>query len=77
MSRPTDELVAVEYTVPVSAFVNVETGEVERVVQWDEEIKLGAFGEGYRTQRGVSEDEERAAREIAEREVWPAWDSGL
>lgn len=73
-------VVQVEYEVPVSAFVNVETGEVERVCVWDEQIRSfpkersDVVKEDY--SGPVNEVTAVKARGIAENSEWPSWSFG-
>lgn len=75
------DVVQVEYEVPVSAFVNVRTGEVERVCVWDEEIRTfpsersDVVREDY--SGPVSDATAEKARQIAESADWPSWKFGL
>jgi len=76
--------VRVEYQVPVSAFVNLETGEVEKVVVWDEEIrplprrknKPDVIPDDDQDGGKVSDKTAERAREIANTAEWPGWRLG-
>ncbi len=74
--------IQIPYTVPVEVVVDVDTGEVLRVVVIDEEIALEAAADGTVTVHDDSyqpvEDKAaaQAAVEIAESADWPAWDHG-
>jgi hypothetical protein len=80
--EPLSGTVHVNYTVPVVAVVNLATGEVDRVVVVDDEVKLDPdYGN-----RGVTNDAADpaddavadAALEIAEGdEPWPGWEFGF
>lgn len=71
--------VHVEYDVPASALVNLDSGEVERVVVWCEGIhqrdgEYGVVTAG--SEMPVEEPTRERAQEIVDSITWPAWDIG-
>ena len=60
--------VTLTYTVPVVAMVDVDTGEVTRVIVVDEEI---------RSDMDLSEPSIAAASRIADEVDWPSWEFGF
>lgn len=70
--------VQVSYSVPVEVVVDLDTGEVRRVVVIDEEIALDKTAGVNTREYAPVEDEKVAARaiEIAENAVWPVWENG-
>ena len=56
------------YTVPVVAMVDVETGEVTRVIVVDEEI---------RPDSDLSDPAIAEASRIADEADWPSWEFGF
>lgn len=69
--------VVVQYTVPVSVFVNTETGEVDRVLLETQNIELNKAETVVDTtdwQPVTNNGVEAAALDIAETYDWPAWD---
>ena len=71
--------VHVEYDVPVSAIVDTETEEVERVVVWCDGIEQRDGEYAVVTtedEKPVSQKERERAEEIVESTTWPAWDFG-
>jgi hypothetical protein len=68
--------VEVLYDVPVSAVVDSESGEVERVVVWDEGVERrdGEFAVvDAETETPVADEPRERAFEIAESATWPVW----
>lgn len=64
----------IEYTIPVVVFVDTETGKVERVEEYREEL-----GSCWPVVTGLDGDSlERSVEdkvvEIAETNEWPAWE---
>ena len=71
--------VHVEYDVPVSALVDVNTGQVERVVVWCEGIEQrdGEYGVvDADTEMPVDDNLRERAQEVVDSVTWPAWDIG-
>lgn len=70
-------LVQVRFTVPVSCFVNLETGRVDRVVVVDEAIKPDGSRIAY-SWNGFPVQGRRAKRawETVEGADWPEWQFG-
>ena len=70
------------YDVPVSVIVDLDTGEVNRVVVEDEDTKLTdpteAFDHDADDQALRVDDTEviQAAADIAETKLWPRWEFG-
>lgn len=78
-------IVDVKYTVPVYARVDLDTGEVTRVVVYDEGIEQASiysidvsesFPYGKPENMPVGEAYEQA-QAIADKSDWPAWESGF
>lgn len=69
--------VYVDYTVPVHALVDTDTGYVERVSVCDEAIEAtGAMFLRYSEEGPLTDEIKDKARRIADHEEWPAWDFG-
>lgn len=72
--------VQVAYTVPVEVVVDLDTGEVSRVVVIDEEVALDSSPRGGVNTREYLpvEDKKIVAQAIgiAENAMWPAWENG-
>ena len=70
--------VQVAYSVPVEVVVDLDTGEVRRVVVIDEEIALDRqIGVNTREYMPVKDKKVVAqAIGIAENSEWPAWENG-
>lgn len=75
----------IEYTVPVVALVDTDTGAVERVVIFDEDVRLARRStrggdrlvvKDPETRKNVAVEDEKAVAAIAERAEWPAWEFG-
>ena len=67
------------YDAPVSAFVDTETGTVERVVVWCEGIEQRDGDCTIVTAKDEEPVDDRArerAQEIVDSATWPAWDIG-
>ena len=70
--------VVVQYMVPVSVFVNTETGEVDRVLLEAQNIVLNDSEPVVDTmdwQPVTNNQIVEAATDIAETYDWPVWDS--
>jgi hypothetical protein len=65
----------VAYSVPVAVFVDLDTGEVTRVVVEDEAMSdpLSAFPDDGDQ---LTSDQRERAVDIAESAEWPSWDIG-
>jgi hypothetical protein len=71
--------IQVQYDAPVSAFVDTETGEVERVVVWCEGIEQRDGDCAVVTAEAETPVDDRyreRAQEIVDSVIWPAWDIG-
>lgn len=62
------------FNVPVLAEVDLETGRVVSVQVNDE--AAGEPTEVFSVEQAVSDSERERAIQVAEREVWPAWELG-
>lgn len=72
--------VSISYTVPVQVIVDLDSGEVERVVVIDEGItadKGDGYSENVDTYESVTKEQAARAYEIADGGAeWPSWDIG-
>ena len=71
--------VQVQYDAPVSAFVDTETGQVERVVVWCEGIEQRDGDCAVVTaadEAPVDDSLRERVQEIVDSVTWPAWDIG-
>jgi len=70
----------VQYTVPVSVFVNTETGEVDRVLLETENIVMHEFVpvvDPSNSWNAITDETiVETATNIAETYDWPVWDRG-
>jgi hypothetical protein len=67
----------VEYDAPVSALVDTETGQVERVMVWCEFLKQREGDEAVLTvdhEKPVTGPSRKEIQEIVDSMLWPAWD---
>lgn len=70
--------VAVQYMVPVTVFVDTATGQVERVLQENENMFLPDMADVFDVHNGWTPIADEAIKEmvidIAESNDWPTWD---
>ena len=71
--------IQVLYDAPVSAFVDTETGEVDRVVVWCEGVEQRDGDCAIVTaadEAPVDDSLRERVQEIVDSVTWPAWDIG-